>query len=153
MDLVKQFREYTRRLECHLGNMKKADCCCCGVSEAQCFFFFFMGRNPGVPVKELADILHIDEIGVSRSVEELVQKGFVERKTSREDRRFVTLSLLPEGQERFEKIEHDMYFKFREVLERIPSDKREQVIEALKLYNEACLAVEDISNDQRNEQK
>ena len=77
----------------------------------------------------------------------------MERKTSREDRRFVTLSLLPEGQERFEKIEHDMYFKFREVLERIPSDKREQVIEALKLYNEACLAVEDISNDQRNEQK
>ncbi len=143
MDLVKQFREYTRQLECHLGNMNKSDCCCCGVSEAQCFLVVEIGRNPGVSVKELADILHIDKSAVSRSVEELVQKDFVERKPSKEDRRFVTLSLLPKGQERFEKIEHDMYIKFREVFEQIPVDKQEQVIQALKLYNEACEKVEE----------
>lgn len=143
MDLVKQFREYTRQLECHLGNMNKSDCCCCGVSEAQCFLVVEIGRNPGVSVKELAEILHIDKSAVSRSVEELVQKDFVERKPSKEDRRFVTLSLLPKGQERFEKIEHDMYIKFREVFEQIPVDKQEQVIQALKLYNEACEKVEE----------
>lgn len=143
MDLVKKFREYTRQLECHLGNMNKSDCCCCGVSETQCFLIVEIGRKPGVSVKELADILHIDKSGVSRSVEELVQKGFVERKTSKEDRRFVTLSLLPKGQERFEKIEHDMYLKFKDVFEQIPSDKQEQVLEALNIYNEACLKVGD----------
>ncbi len=142
MDLVQQFREYTRQLECHLGNMNKSDCCCCGISEFQCFLVVEIGRRPGVSVKELANILHIDKSGVSRSVEELVQKGFVERKPSKEDRRFVTLNLLPKGEERFNKIENDMYFKFKEVLEQIPSDKQEQVIEALQLYNEACLKVE-----------
>lgn len=147
MDLVKQFREYTRQLECHLGRMNKSDCCCCGVSETQCFLVVEIGRKPGVSVKELADILRIDKSGVSRSVEELVQKGFVERKPSKEDRRFVTLHLLPEGQKRFEKIEHDMYLKFKEVFEQIPSDKQEQVIDALKQYNEACLKVENKEND------
>lgn len=147
MDMVKQFREYTRQLECHLGNMNQADCCCCGVSKSQCFLIVEIGRKPGISVKELAEILHVDKSGISRSVEELVQKDFVERTPAKEDRRFVTLSLLPKGQERFEKIEHDMYVKFKEVFEQIPSEKREQVIEALKLYNEACEMVEERKND------
>ncbi|MBP3610778.1 MAG: MarR family transcriptional regulator [Lachnospiraceae bacterium] len=153
MDKVKQFREYTRQLECHLGNMNQSDCCCCGISEGQCFLIVEIGRKPGVSVKELAEILHIDKSGVSRSVEELVQKGFVERKPAIEDRRFVRLHLLPKGQERFEKIEHDMYLKFKEVFEQIPVEKQEQVIEALQLYNEACLKVEENKGEERNDKK
>ena len=80
-------------------------------------------------------------------LEELVQTGFVERRPSKDDRRFVTLNLLPKGQERFEIIEHDMYFKFKDVFEQIAPDKQEQVIEALKLYNEACLKVENEKYD------
>ena len=147
MDLVMQFREQTRQLECHLGNINSADCCCCSVNKTQCFLIVEIGRKPGISVKELAEILHIDKSSVSRFIEDLVQKEFVERNPSVKDRRFVTLYLLPKGQERFEKIEHDMYFKFKEVLEHIPEAKREQVVEALRLYNEACLTVEDAGND------
>jgi len=147
MDLVKQFREETRQLECHLGNINSADCCCCSVNKTQCFLIVEIGRKPGISVKELAEILRIDKSGVSRFVEDLVQKEFVERKPSVEDRRFVTLHLLPKGQERFEKIEHDMYYKFQEVLGQIPEEKREQVIESLRLYNEACLAIEEENRD------
>ena len=103
-----------------------------------------IGRKPGISVKELAEILRIDKSGVSRFVEDLVQKDYVERKSSLEDRRFVTLHLLPKGQERFEKIEHDMYDRFKKILEQIPEHKREQVMESLRLYNEACMAVEDV---------
>ena len=59
MDLVKQFREYTRQLECHLDNMNQSDCCCCGVSTAQCFIIVEIGRKPGISVKELAEILRV----------------------------------------------------------------------------------------------
>ena len=58
-----------------------------------------------------------------------------------------TLNLLSKGQERFEKIEQDMYYRFKEVLEQIPEDKQEQVVDALKIYNEACLLVENNSNE------
>ena len=32
---------------------------------------------------------------------------------------------------------------FKSILEQIPEDKREQVVESLKIYNEACRMVED----------
>jgi len=144
LDIVKQFREYTRQLECHFGNINSADCCCGSVNKTQCFLIVEIGRKPGISVKELAEILHIDKSGVSRLVEDLVQKEYVERKPSTEDRRFVTLYLLPKGQKRFEKIEHDMYYRFEKILEQIPEHKREQVMESLRLYNEACMAVEDV---------
>lgn len=147
MDLVKQFREQTRQLECHLENINRADCCCCSVNKTQCFLIVEIGRKPGISVKELAEILRIDKSGVSRFVEDLVQKDYVERKPSLEDRRFVTLHLLAKGQERFEKIEHDMNSKFQEVFEQIPEHKRGLVLEALKLYNEACMVVEGNAND------
>ena len=142
MDSIKQFREYTRQLECHLGYMNQADCCCCGVSRTQCFLIVEIGRKPGISVKELAEILRMDKSAVSRAVEELVQKCFVERSPSKEDRRYVELRLLQKGQERFEKIEHDMYLKFKDVWELIPEEKRGQVLESLRLYNEACMATE-----------
>ena len=144
LDLVKQFREYTRQLECHFGNINSADCCCGSVNKTQCFLIVEIGRKPGISVKELAEILRIDKSGVSRLVEDLVQKDYVERRPSTEDRRFVTLHLLSKGQERFEKIEHDMYYRFEKILEHIPENKREQVMESLRLYNEACMAVEDV---------
>ncbi|MBR6537053.1 MAG: MarR family transcriptional regulator [Lachnospiraceae bacterium] len=142
MDSIKQFREYTRQLECHLSYMNQSDCCCCGVSQTQCFLIVEIGRKPGISVKELAEILRMDKSAISRSVEELVQKGFVERNPSKEDRRYVELRLLQKGQERFEKIEHDMYLKFKDVWERIPEEKRGQVLESLQLYNEACMVAE-----------
>ena len=153
MDSITQFREYTRQLECHLGYMNQADCCCCGVSQTQCFLIVEIGRKPGISVKELAEILRTDKSAISRSVEELVQKEFVERKPSKEDRRYVELSLLPKGQARFEKIEHDMYVKFKEVWEQIPAEQHNQVLEALRLYNEACLVLEEETQGERKERK
>ena len=138
MNQAKLLRENTRILECHLGNINKTDSCCCGISEPECFVLVEIGRKPNVSVKELAEILRLDKSGVSRTVEELVQKDYVERKPSTEDRRFVVLNLTLKGKERFEKIENDMNRKFKEILDKIPVDKREQVIEALELYNIAC---------------
>ncbi len=148
MDSIQLFREYTRQLECHLGNMNKSDCCKCGVNESQCFLVVEIGRKPGISVKDLASILKVDKSGISRSVEELVQKGFVIREPSQEDRRYVILSLTKKGQERFEKIEHDMYLEFKKVFDFIPMDKQVMVLEALKIYNEACKMSE---NDEKME--
>lgn len=137
MEQVKLFRENTRRLEMNLGEINRTDCCCCGISDTQCFMLVEIGRNKNVSVKKLAEIMKIDKSGISRTVEELVQKGFVERKPSEEDRRYVVLNLTEKGAERFNKIENDMNQKFKGILDRIPKDKRNQVIEALQLYNAA----------------
>lgn len=138
MDQAKQLREKTRILELHLGNINKTDGCCCGISGPECFALVEIGRKPNVSVKELAEILRLDKSGVSRTVEELVRKDYVERKPSTEDRRYVVLNLTLKGKDRFNKIENDMNLKFKEILDKIPVDKREQVIEALEIYSIAC---------------
>jgi DNA-binding MarR family transcriptional regulator len=137
MDEIKRFRENTRILKCHLGNINMTGCCC-GISEAQCFVLIEIGRKSNISVKELAEILRLDKSGISRTVEELVQKNYVERKPAEDDRRFVVLNLTQNGKEHFERIEKDMNQKFKQILDKIPTDKRAQVIEALELYNLAC---------------
>lgn len=151
MDKVKIFREYTRQLEIQLGNINKTDCCCCNVTTSQCFVIVEVGRHPGISVKELSTILHMDKSSVSRIVDELVRKEYIERKSSEVDRRWVVLNLLPKGQQHFEKIEYDMDLKFKEIFHQIPEEKQEQVIEALQLYIAACDRLEEKENDQRNE--
>ena len=93
-------------------------------------------------MKELAKKVGLDKSGISRGVEELVRKGYVNREASKEDRRCVVLSLTEAGQARFEKIENDMYGKFAGVFANIAEDKLQQVLEALKIYNAACRKTE-----------
>ena len=146
MNKIQQFREYTRELECHLNNINQTDCCQCSVSKAECFLVVEIGRKPGICIKELAGILKIDKSGVSRSVEELVKKGFVTREPSKTDRRSVVLKLTESGKARFEKIEKDMYIEFKKVFSMIGKSDQDKVLEALRIYNEACRKVEGRAN-------
>ena len=146
MNKIQQFREYTRELECHLDKINQTDCCQCSVSKAECFLVVEIGRKPGICIKELAGILKIDKSGVSRSVEELVKKGFVTREPSKTDRRSVVLKLTESGKARFEKIEKDMYIEFKKVFSMIRKSDQDKVLEALRIYNEACRKVEDRAN-------
>lgn len=139
MNQVSALRENTRRLEMQLANINETGCCCgCGVSDSQCFVLVEIGRKPGISAKELAEILKIDKSGISRTVEELVQKNYVVREPSPQDRRFVVLNLTKEGEEHFNKIETEMDKKFGKILKRIPRDRRSQVIEALRVLADAC---------------
>lgn len=152
MDRIKQFREYTRELECHLDNMNQTDCCKCSVNKAECFLIVEIGRKPGICIKELAGLLKIDKSGVSRSVEELVKKRFVTREPSKTDRRCVVLTLTESGKVRFEKIEKDMYIEFKKVFSMMNKTDQYKVLEGLRIYNEACRRVE-YSDDQRNDKE
>lgn len=137
MDQVKVFRENTRKLEMNLGSINRTDCCCHGISDTQCFVLVEIGRKANISVKELAEILRLDKSGISRTVEELVQKGYAKREPSKEDRRYVVINLTDKGVERFNKIENDMDRRFKSILDKIPEDKRSQVVESIRLYNEA----------------
>ena len=143
MDKVKQFREYTRELECHLDNINHNDCCTCNVNKSECFLIVEIGRQPGICIKDLAQILKLDKSGVSRSVEELVKKGYILRQPSEKDRRSVVLTLTKSGKERYNKIEADMYTEFKKVFSKIKKSDQDKVLEALRIYNEACRMVEE----------
>ena len=143
MDKIKLFREYTRELERNLENMNQTDCCQCNVNTLQCFLVVEIGRQPGICIKDLANTLKLDKSGISRAIEELVQKGYVLREASKKDRRSVILTLTKDGEARFNKIENDMYKKFQRVFKNIEQDKQDMVLEALQIYNAAFLKEEN----------
>lgn len=57
----------------------------------------FIGRNPGLPVGELLQILGIAKQSLARVLGPLIRRGFVQQVPGRSDRRQRLLSLTPEG--------------------------------------------------------
>lgn len=59
---------------------------------------YFVGRDPGMSVKDLLQILAITKQSLSRVLSQLVEEGFVEQRTGQTDRRQRLLFLTTKGQ-------------------------------------------------------
>jgi DNA-binding MarR family transcriptional regulator len=59
----------------------------------------FVGRDPGMTVAQLLDILRITKQSLSRVLKELIDKGYVYQREGAEDRRQRLLHLTPQGEE------------------------------------------------------
>ena len=60
----------------------------------------FVGRQPGMTVSELLDILRITKQSLSRVLSQLVQEGYITQRPGTRDRRQRLLELTPTGAER-----------------------------------------------------
>lgn len=60
---------------------------------------YFIGRHPGITVKELLAILKITKQSLARVLRQLVVKGFVEQRQGQQDRRHRLLFLTAKGAE------------------------------------------------------
>ena len=57
-----------------------------------------INTSPGITLKETTERLHLSKSTVSVSVDDLVNLGLVERKTSEDDRREINLKVTPKGE-------------------------------------------------------
>lgn len=136
-------RESMRVLVRKLGVIERGEAACCDITLSQCHTIVEIGRAGGVTVNNLSQVLGLDKSTVSRSVDKLVTDGIIERHHNADDRRYVTLRLTQEGTLVYEAIEKRMKDYFKEVVSRLPHEKREQIIESLgylirALKNIAC---------------
>ena len=68
-----------------------------GLSVPQFRALAFSRRQPGASLNSLAEHLGLTPASTSKMVDGLVERGLLERKTSLEDRRRITLTLTPPG--------------------------------------------------------
>lgn len=134
MEKVEQFREYTRLIERKLEMLNTEDCCSCNVTMAQCHALVEIGRRKDISLKELSEILELNKSTVSKTAEDLYKKGLITREQLKSDRRTVKINLTDEGRRYFTRIEKDMNDRFREIFDRIPEDKKDYVLNALRIY-------------------
>lgn len=77
----------------------------------------FVGRNPGITVAELLDILRITKQSLARVLKQLIERGFIEQETGKQDRRQRMLFLTATG---------------REIEQRLAAPQRSRVAKALE---------------------
>jgi DNA-binding MarR family transcriptional regulator len=68
-----------------------------GFGRAHHRVIYFVGRNPGITVKELLAILKITKQSLARVLRQLVTKGFIEQRQGTRDRRQRLLYLTGQG--------------------------------------------------------
>ncbi|NMM63338.1 MarR family transcriptional regulator [Clostridium sp. P21] len=130
-------RELIRVLVRNLGILEKEDTSCCGVTISQCHAIVEIGRAEEISLNELAKILTVDKSTMSRTINNLVKNELVIREMHPEDRRYVTIKLTDKGMKAFKNVESGMQEYYENIFKAIPKEKREQVLESLKLLTEA----------------
>jgi len=142
------FREVVRICVRKTGLLHKADASCCGITVAQCHTLVEIGRSNGLSLNELSELLILDKSTMSRTVDNLVNTGLVEREVDKTDRRYTKITLTPRGAEMVELINSNMEKYFERVLNSIPEEKRGQVMDVLP-YLLAAVEDTDMSLDER----
>lgn len=125
------FREVVKTCVRKLGLLQKADAACCGITVAQCHTLVEIGKAHSLSLNELSQLLTLDKSTMSRTVDNLVNAGLVERRVDKADRRYAKINLSAKGTEMVEVINSRMEEYFERVLRSIPEDKAAVVIEAL----------------------
>lgn len=129
----KLLREQMRLLERRLGFLNDQDMACCGVTMAQCHALVEIGRAGAISLRELAELLGLDSSTTSRTIQNLVSRGLVSREAASEDRRYVSITLSPEGVTLFRGIEERMDGRFADIYAALPAEQAETVLESLQL--------------------
>lgn len=125
------FREVVRMCIRKLGLLQKADAACCGITVAQCHTLVEIGKSNYLSLNELSELLALDKSTMSRTVENLVNAGLVERQIDKADRRYTKITLTARGREMVCVINNSMEEYYERVLSSIPQEKREIVGDAL----------------------
>jgi DNA-binding MarR family transcriptional regulator len=92
----------------------------------------FIKMHPGASLSKVADHMSISSATASSIVERLVQKGLVERKDHRLERRFIELNLTPEGKKQFNELHLYASSQLSDLLKELPDAQLANLLEAMK---------------------
>ncbi len=135
---AQKLRGMIKTLVRNLGLLEKGEASCCGITLSQCHAIVEIGSAHSISLNDLAELLSLDNSTLSRTVNNLVNQNLAEREIDPNDRRYIKIKLTSQGMETFQSIEESMNEYFQSILESIPIDKREQVIESLSLLISAA---------------
>lgn len=134
---IRFLRGKLRLLEQQMNDPFGRDAGCCGLTLAQCHTLLEVGYRQEVSLVDLASSFGLDTSTLSRMIQGLVVLGLVSRLTNEKDRRYVAISLTEQGRQLFDRIEARFNTYFAQLLELIPSAKRDAVVECIGLFSDA----------------
>jgi DNA-binding MarR family transcriptional regulator len=105
------------------------------LSPSQAHALQVIGATKSLPHYQLAAHLRLEKSTVSRLVNILVERGWVERTTNPLNRREKLLHLTDAGNTIFEEIQASASAKYHALWQRLPEKRRAQILDALTTLN------------------
>jgi DNA-binding MarR family transcriptional regulator len=105
------------------------------LTPSQAHAFQVLGQAERLTQSQLAEALHLEKSTVSRLVQSLVERGWVERTSNPDNRREVLLSLTDAGHAQFAEVQAHATARYHTIWSRILQDQRAQVLDALVTLN------------------
>jgi DNA-binding MarR family transcriptional regulator len=134
---IQDFRRQLRRLERFILLQLQQDAECCGVSIAQCHALLEIAERDSTTVSELAVSMCLDKSTLSRTVDGLVQEGWVKRVINPDNRRAQVLTLASSGKNLADRIHGQCNDLYRRLLDPLPPKKLAQILASLEWLGQA----------------
>jgi MarR family transcriptional regulator for hemolysin len=119
-----------------------------GLTRAQWLFLFHLRRTPGATQSELAELLQLEKISVSRQADRLEKAGWIERRDHQADGRAYHLYLTPRAERVAEKLEGLAAGLRIEYLRGLPPARRSALFEDLMRIKANLLELESAARQQ-----
>jgi len=130
---LRVFRRNLRALEREAMLSLTEDTDCCGITVSQCHLLLEAEERGSTNVTELAAALALDKSTLSRTVEGMRRRGYVSRITDPDRRRQQIIRLTAKGGAKADAINTTCDASHLRLLDFIPADKRDTVVEAVAL--------------------
>ncbi|MFC2157984.1 MarR family winged helix-turn-helix transcriptional regulator [Acidobacteriota bacterium] len=132
---IRQFRKSLRKFE-RLDKLLN-DRCCQDITVAQCHVLLEIEGKENVTTVQLVKELKLDKSTLSRTVDELVQKGLVERLPHPSDRRFTPLQLTESGIQKSVELHRENDGYYTRIFQRIPKEKQKEILDGFQILVDA----------------
>ena len=131
MSSVMQIRSELRYLVRELGLLDK-NCLNSGLSLTQVHLLTYLRKNGPTPFSELSIQLSVEKASLSRTLNSLVEKLYVETSTSGTDKRQKLFSLRQEGLQRLEEADESANSELSQLLNLMNPEDTQNVIDGLR---------------------
>ncbi len=110
-----------------------------GTTIAQRHVLLDLGEKKESTVGEIAKELSINKGNISKTIQQLVEMGHVNRVISQDDRRFTKITLTEKGQVLYKKISRTVEAYYKNIFKLIPEEKQAAIVESMGLFTEAIV--------------
>jgi DNA-binding MarR family transcriptional regulator len=139
-----RLRSAVRALVRRFGVAERADVACCGVTVAQAAALEALGAEGALRLSDLGRRLGIAPSTLTRNLDRLEEQGLVARERDPDDARSARVALTARGRRAAAAVEEQEIGFARQVLGRIPPERRGEVVAAL---GELLAAVREATED------
>ncbi|HKB56415.1 MAG TPA: MarR family transcriptional regulator [Lacunisphaera sp.] len=113
-----------------------------GLTRAQWLFLYYLARQPGCTQSELAELLQMEKITISRQADRLEQRGWIQRSDHADDARAYHLELTARAERIITRLDERAARLRKDYLHGIPAPRRSALLADLSLIKTNLLRLD-----------